>query len=114
MLKKIDHCNVEALVKVRARILNLGRGEIFHMGHWVQETSCGTMRCIAGWANAMFGNQYPSNQSESAAEHLGLSPEVADMLFQGPTYATAEQAAAAIDNVIEFDNPKWTEVMSHD
>ena len=111
MLKKVTHCDVERMLAVKEKILNLGRGEIFHMGHWIQETSCGTMRCIAGWTNAIFGNQYPSNQSESAAEHLGLSPEVADMLFQGPTHATPEQAARAIDNVIAFDNPKWTEVM---
>ena len=118
MLNRIDHCNVEEMLKVKAKIL--AEPENLDMRRF-----CGTARCIAGHAGGWDKVElyYLTDYPDIAAEKLGLSAETANMLFFGrvvPFSAVgcvslfainAAQAAKAIDNVIEFNDPRWAEVM---
>jgi len=71
----------------------------FNMNHWSQETSCGTVRCIGGWAEFL-------DPSIPARDFIGLPPELSGPLFYPPTKMTydditVEQALGALDVAIQ-------------
>lgn len=114
MLKKLDYCNVEALLRVRDHILS--DSEHFYMGGWELSRECGAVRCIAGWALFLNGRTIlgkgPIRIMEEAAEILGISWNTACELFN-PTAsimrsATAEETAQIIDHFIATGEVNWS------
>lgn len=51
----------------------------FDMRDLRKETACGTVCCIAGWANALAG--IPCGNADDAQEWLGLSEYARDSIF---------------------------------
>lgn len=94
------------------------------------ENWCGTSCCIGGYAVTAFVHKTPQDYfektldiAEEAQKALGLSRDTANALFyvldkggergfqSSWDVITADQAAKAVRNVIEFDDPKWTEIL---
>lgn len=115
MLKKNnEYCDVEKMLQLKDVLLKL-EPSAFDMEDWWEanaDNECGTAGCIAGWACFM-ENKLPEYGSEStipsiAKDILGIkSLCYATELFYGTSYATTEQAARAIDNMIETGKPNW-------
>ena len=116
MLKKIEHCNVENVLAVRDKIANLADNEMLDMTDWYREHECGTSACIAGWACLLFDpvgiDGRSKHASRIARRILGLNLSCSHELFHGAPRANAEQAIAALDNVIAHGEPRWHEVMA--
>jgi hypothetical protein len=63
----------------------------FNMSTWFRKVTrknragetvdCGTVGCIAGWANTLYGNGAPGQWQERGRELLGLTYDQADELF---------------------------------
>lgn len=85
---------------------------------------CGTECCIAGYVVTRY-KPFKLNLfriEEDATELLGLEPEVSDALFYPKILGTGEQvgyldditpaeAAQAVRNVMEHNNPLWEEIV---
>lgn len=113
----ITAAEFDALVKVLGM---LERGELTH-DHWdcpsvpngfsmieyITETQCGTVACIAGWADKIADTTF-------ASRHLFNLPRALDELFSGPTRgdASPSQAAIALRNYLTHGEPRWDEALA--
>lgn len=86
------------------------------------ENVCGSVACIGGHAIAMFTPQATKrgicecDLTELAATALDLDEDITKALCFPPNdlyweAATPEQGKAAINNVLESGDPKWSEVL---
>lgn len=83
--------------------------EFFHLGSWNQRCSCGTVRCIGGWAEHISGHtidKMPVNFRVLC--YPGLIEDDCDNVYD----ASVEQAAHALRNYLTLGEPMWSEVMA--
>jgi hypothetical protein len=96
-------------------ISEYGDGEGFNMNWVFEESSCGTIGCIAGWASLIArGNKYKASLALA-----GTTGELRELYFPA-AYRTTEilkgikpaQAAIALRNYLTFGEACWDEVFN--
>lgn len=117
--------NIENIRLVRNVIANLPP-ERFNMNYWAAYVeneddvenivevlhNCGTVACIGGWTNAIFGDETESTYD--AAKHLGLSDRTAHSLFypwgisKSFDEITIDEAIQVLDHLIETGEVDWS------
>lgn len=127
--------NIEALEQLKAWLLAGAPDRHFDMGFLIDpdqfETQnwCGTSCCMAGYVATALSPEKPHYIDEVeflACEHLGLNPSLGNALFYPKVYPqeyrsvqetwpdwfkiTTQQAAQAVQNVIDRQNPHWEEI----
>lgn len=107
--------NLENMARLTAAI----KAEIyeFDMGTWRWDTSCGTAACIGGHCEILLNKPRDSAYMpfKEAANWLGLDEAGAQELFYPEELKfwhliTREDAVTALQNVIAFGTPRWTEI----
>lgn len=108
---------------------SLGVEATFDMKIWRdyrrRGATCGTIACIGGTATILMEKQrIPASLCgpddffygwREVADWMGLPHGAADELFHGKlamtSSVTVEEAYQAIDNTVEFGDPKWEEIL---
>jgi hypothetical protein len=131
---KISSEQRDALIKTlnlfeRGEVKHLNettRGDCFSMNYWSQECEfvCGTICCIAGWAEKIVGkslfrvsedDRFDFNLQRPRALHCLFFPnDDEDIAIDVHYYhsITVEQAARAISNYLTTGRPQWVEVLN--
>lgn len=88
----------------------------------VSDDYCGSVGCIAGWANALSGRRaFTEFQTRQGDKWLAMSDRlpraVMDLFFgSGGTgcnsQVTTDHAAAALRNYLTLGEPRWAEVLA--
>ena len=142
MLKKVEHCNVEAMLRVKQHIMDHPHN--FNMGSFhMVDVNCGTICCIGGWAIELADEAereaaFEKGIERARTQHDLMEDEVAAQLLLGIDEHTAwdlfycedstsgrrvsvtdvlhnvtvAQAVQAIDNVIAYGEPRWKEILN--
>ena len=75
-----------------------------------EQPHCGSVACVAGWTNILFGT--PEGDRESAQLHLGLDDEQEYELFLPTGYwnniYTAQEAVDALRHLASTGNVEWS------
>ena len=89
-------------------------GDLFAMNHWCTNSSCGTIRCIGGWAEEVMGRPL-TRMVEGAFSFIEPTPpNLMHLFFPGQTaqtYATDADAAVALRNYLTTGNANWKEIV---
>lgn len=98
-----------------------GRSQAYQKEPRALLAHCGTAACIAGWANALFGNRRIKQGAEDAEIYLGLTEEQSVALFEPegfdiPDEYSRSDAIAAIQSMLDSPDddalPVWPEAQS--
>jgi len=121
--------NTEILIQTKEWLLAGAPGYNFDMSVIYDHTDCGTTCCIGGYIAKALDPSFDGFDALWVAENLlDLPPGVANALFypdegfdgqylklpEGRFYSniTTQEAAQAVQNVIDHQDPRWLEVLS--
>jgi len=105
----------QALVKTRDALRTEDAiATLFDMRAFERATICGTAQCIGGWMTSFMGILGPERvevwEDPRFSVLFNYEPRVGSIIIP-VMYATAAQAAQAIDNYLSHGDPRWKEVM---
>lgn len=102
---------------------SLGGHKLFNMRAGCDVYDCGTVMCIGGWAKLFMDNLDPDKLSPDEVMDInayvlsvGYGKPLNALFYPSddegsiPSAITPHQAADAIDNFLQFGDPRWPEV----